>query len=64
MEAKDLILQEIEGAPEPLLAEVVDFIRFLKMERARASNEPSLLSEATLAKDWLTPEEEVAWRDL
>ncbi len=64
VEAKELILREIEGAPEPLLAEVVDFIRFLKMERAKTSQEIALLSEATLGKDWLRPEEETAWRNL
>lgn len=64
MEAKELILQEIEGVPEPLLAEVVDFIRFLKVQKVQAGLETALLSETALASDWLKPEEETAWRDL
>lgn len=30
MNTKDLLLQEIEQVPEPLLDEVLDFLRFLK----------------------------------
>jgi hypothetical protein len=64
VETKELLLHEIEGAPEPLLAEVVDFIRFLKRQKAQEHLETALLTEASLAKDWLKPEEEAAWRDL
>lgn len=64
METRDLLLQEIEDAPEPLLAEAVDFIRFLKLQKAHERLETALLSETALAKDWLKPEEEAAWRDL
>lgn len=64
METRDLLLQEIEDAPEPLLAEAVDFIRFLKLQKAHERLEIALLSETALAKDWLKPEEEAAWRDL
>lgn len=35
VEMKDVLLQEIEGVPEPLLVEVVDFLRFLKVQRAQ-----------------------------
>lgn len=64
METKDLLLQEIEDAPEALLAEVLDFIRFLKLQQGQEHLETALLTEAALAKDWLKPEEEAAWRDL
>ncbi len=30
MNTKDLLLQEIEQVPEPILDEVLDFLRFLK----------------------------------
>lgn len=64
MSTRDLLLAEIEGAPEPLLAQVIDFVRFLKAQKAHERLETALLSETTLRKDWLRPEEDEAWRDL
>ena len=64
MSTRDLLLAELRGFPEPLLAEVVDFVRFLKAQRAQEHLETALLSELALAKDWLRPEEDEAWRDL
>ena len=64
MSAKDLLLAEIQGVPEPLLAQVIDFVRFLKAQKAQELLETALISEMTLQKDWLRPEEDEAWRDL
>ena len=64
MTTRDLLLAEIEGAPEPLLAQVIDFVRFLKAQKAQERLETALISETTLRKDWLRPEEDEAWRDL
>lgn len=64
MSAKDIILEELEGVPEPLLDEVIDFLRFLKEQHRLERVEPALLSQRALAKDWLRPEEEAAWRGL
>jgi hypothetical protein len=64
MKTKDLLLQEIDQVPETILEEVLDFLRFLKTKQMPAPPETSLLSESSLAKDWLRPEEEVAWRNL
>ena len=61
---KEVLLQEIEEVPEPLLEQVVDFVRFLKTKLAQETLEVTLLSESVLAKDWLRPEEDEAWRDL
>jgi len=57
------ILQEIETLPPPKRQEVFDFIRFLKIKEAAAHGigEITLASEAVLARDWLSPEEETAW---
>jgi hypothetical protein len=33
MDTKDLIIQELEHTSEPLLEEVLDFLRFLKAKR-------------------------------
>jgi hypothetical protein len=64
MNKKELIAKEIEQVPEPLLEEVLDFVRFLKTKRNQEKREISLLSESSLKKDWFKPEEDEAWRDL
>ena len=61
---KEAILQELEELPDDFVDEVLDFIRFLKEKHAKAKLETALLSEATLGKDWLRPEEDEAWQDL
>lgn len=50
--------------PEPVLEEVLDFVRFLKVKQASELNETAMLSEPAFAKDWLRPEEEAAWQHL
>ena len=64
MDVKERLAQEIRGVPEPLLLEVVDFVRFLKHQAVAEKLETVWLSEATLGKEWLRPEEDEAWRDL
>lgn len=64
MRSKDLIIQEIEQIPDFLLDEVLDFLQFLKTKHLQETVEVSALSESSLAKDWLTPEEDEAWQDL
>jgi hypothetical protein len=60
---KELLFNEIEDAPEPVLAEILDFVQFLK-HKIRPGLETALASEAVLAKNWLSPEEDEAWQDL
>lgn len=64
MNKKELIVKEIEQVPEPLLEEVLDFVRFLKTKGVREKLEITLLSEPSLKKDWLGLEEDEAWQDL
>lgn len=61
---KELIIQELDQASEWLLAEVWDFLKFLKAKSRQETLEVSLLSESSLQKDWLSPEEDEAWQDL
>jgi len=61
---KDLLLNEIDETPEPLLAEILDFVQFLKSKTLESARGTALASEAVLAKNWLRPEEDEAWRDL
>lgn len=61
---KETVIREIEDLPASFLQEVLDFVRFLKIKAAQERLETALLSESTLGKDWLRPEEDEAWRDL
>lgn len=63
MVTKESILNEIEKIPEPLLKEVLDFIRFLKTKSVEGV-ETAIASESSLRKDWLRPEEDEAWAGL
>lgn len=64
MSTNELILQEINEAPEEFSSEVLEFIRALKIIKSADVNETTLLSQEILAKDWLSPEEDSAWKDL
>jgi hypothetical protein len=64
MITKDLLINEIEEVPEPFLAEVLDFVHFLKGKLAREKLDGTIMSESSLGKDWLRPEEDEAWRNL
>ena len=64
MTKKELLIKEIEGVPEPLLDEVLDFVRFLKAKKVKEKIEIVIASESSLKKDWLTPEEDEAWQSL
>ena len=56
------VIRELESLPDELLDEVLDFARYLKARRARTND--ALVSEAALAREWNTPEEDEAWQDL
>ncbi len=64
MGKKDLLIQEIQKVPEPLLDEVLDFVRLLKARFTTGPTATAIASEASLAKDWLRPEEDKAWESL
>jgi hypothetical protein len=64
METKDLIQKEIEVLPEPYFEEILDFIYFLNGRASKKRMETVILSESVLAKDWLSPEEDEAWKNL
>ncbi len=64
MNKRELIVKELEQVPEPLLEEVISFIRVIKDKQKREKLSISILSESSLAKDWLRPEEDEAWKEL
>ena len=64
MNTKEELMNEIEDASEPLLSEVLDFVHFLKAKRLREKMDIAVISESSLGKDWLNPEENEAWQSL
>jgi hypothetical protein len=64
MSAKELFLKEVETLPEVILEEVWDFLQFIKAKYLQEQLEVSRLSESSLQKDWLRPEEDEAWHNL
>jgi hypothetical protein len=64
MNKKDLLIDELEQVPEPLLDEVLDFVRFIKMKMTMDLKDITIASESSLKKDWLRPEEDEAWQNL
>lgn len=64
MSARELLLKELEEAPDPLLYELLDFARFLKTKGMLEQRETALQSQTSLQKDWLRPEEDEAWQNL
>ena len=63
MNQRALVVAELDAMSEPLVAEVLDFCLFLKT-RHRPISDEVILTEAVLARDWLTPEEDEAWSTL
>ncbi len=61
-DTKELILAQLDTVPEDDLDELLQFIAFLKFRKEQT--ETHLASQATLAKDWLNPEEDEAWQHL
>ena len=65
MSRKELLLNEINRIPEPLIDEALDFIRFLKSKiKNKKQMDTAILSTTSLKKDWLKPEEDKAWENL
>lgn len=61
---KELLKNEIEHIPENLIDEVIDFVQFLKAKKIKENLEITIASESSLSKDWLSQEEEQAWKNL
>lgn len=51
MNTMGLLMNEVEDVPEPLLAEVLDFVCFLKAKIARDKLDVAVMRESSLFKD-------------
>jgi hypothetical protein len=63
---KEKIQKILQQLPDNYLDEVIEYLRFLEFKNKNKITDKSsmLLSEKSLAKDWLTPEEDEAWKDI
>ena len=61
MNNKERLFNELQNLPQNEIQEVYDFILRLKQKE---KNSALFLSESSLKKDWLSPEEDEAWKDL
>ena len=64
MNTREELISEIEKTTEPFLSEVLDFVHFLKAKAGREKLDSAVMSESSLAKDWLKQEEDEAWQSL
>jgi hypothetical protein len=64
MSDKEMLLHEINILPTECLGEIIDFVAYVKQKQLRKIPETMRLSEAALAKEWDTPEEDAAWQNL
>lgn len=63
MSKRELIARELDRIPEQDLDKLLAFLAVLKESHDEAIM-PAIAAESSLAKDWLTPEEDVAWANL
>ena len=64
MGKKELLARELEQVPESYVDEVLSFVRLLQGKIMMEGLSIAAASESSLGKDWLSPEEEDAWRGL
>lgn len=62
METKQMITNLISQVPESKLDTVLAFVKFILLEDENINN--TFLSEPSLAKDWMSEEEDAAWQNL
>lgn len=67
MSTRDLLSNEIKNVPESLLKELYDFLLFLKQKKASSPHEEIVThqaSEKVLSREWDSPQEDEAWKNL
>jgi hypothetical protein len=64
MLSKEALHRDIDALPEEFTEEIYDFVSFIKRKLISENTEAALLSESSLRKDWLCPEEDEAWKNL
>jgi hypothetical protein len=62
MSTREALSEEIKKIPEGLLKELYDYLQFLKLKADKLDTH--LASEDVLSRDWNSPEEDEAWKNL
>ena len=63
MSKRERIVRELDRLPERDLDRLLALLSALR-EAHNSASLPALAAESSLAKDWLTPEEDAAWASL
>jgi len=61
---KKELKEKIDKLPENTLEEISDYIDFILFKKYNKIQDITKASEKSLAKDWLTKEEDEAWENL
>jgi hypothetical protein len=67
MSTREILSEEIKKTPENILKELYDFLLFLKYKKQTATEDEvktHVASEKVLSREWDTPEEDEAWKNL
>ncbi|GIL23423.1 MAG: hypothetical protein BroJett042_19360 [Bacteroidota bacterium] len=66
MSTREILTEEIKKTPESILNELYDFLMFLKQKEGKANDKlfTHLASEKVLSRDWESPEDDEAWKNL
>jgi hypothetical protein len=64
MNPKEAIIQAIDQLPNSRLPDLLVFIQKLQEKTITGQWAGALMSESSLRKDWLLPEEDEAWQNL
>jgi len=64
MTQQAFLMKEIETLPPFCIGEVIDFVAWIKQRKLSQIPETMIMSEASMAKDWNTKEEDEAWATL
>jgi hypothetical protein len=64
MTIKEILIKEINKSPEPILEELLNYTLYLKIKVNIPALSKTNTYESAFAKDWLTKEEDEAWKNL
>ena len=64
MPGRSELIREIDALPPECVGEVLSFIGYVKHRKRDRAIDCMLMSEALLARDWDSPEEDAAWAEL
>lgn len=64
MSTREVLSEEIKNTPEGLLKELYDYLLFLRQKRLSDKILTHIVSEKSLSRDWDSPEEDEAWKNL